>query len=286
MNLAGTLFARQARSPRAQRPVRSAAASALLAVTLVVTSALFATLFAMPQPARAAVPVSFKVTGGQEDVGYRLTAYNELYIMTTTLTISTTEPIGADHIVVDTGTTDDPARLTFDGVAIISGDCPINILVAPNPATSADYPVLVGSEDLYKPSTLRLVQDAVTTYDGSAATSDEVVAQASQGAQDVTGELVVSYAPEGTDDFAEGLPRDAGTYRVRVSLPQRLVEGVWYSPATAETTLTVQAATPTFQVTNQKLADDATLSDVSAPETGAGVTLSDGTVETVTGTLT
>lgn len=128
MKLAGTLFARQARSPRAQRPVRSAAASALLAVTLVVTSALFATLFAMPQPARAAVPVSFKVTGGQEDVDYRLTAYNELYIMTTTLTISTTEPIGADHIVVDTGTTDDPARLTFDGVTIISGDCPINIL--------------------------------------------------------------------------------------------------------------------------------------------------------------
>lgn len=233
------------------------------------------------------MPVSFKVTGGQEDVNYRLTAHNELYIMTTTpLTISTTEPIGADHIVVDTGTTGDPARLTFDGVTIISGDRPINILVAPNPATSTDYPVLVGSEDLYKPSTLRLVQDAVTTYDGSAVTSDEVVAQASQGAQDVTGELVVSYAPEGTDDFAEGLPRDAGTYRVRVSLPQRLVEGVWYSPATAETTLTVQAATPTFQVTNQKLADDATLSDVSAPETGAGVTLSDGTVETVTGTLT
>lgn len=170
---------------------------------------------------------------------------------------------------------------TIYGIAPAEG-----FVVAPNPATSTDYPVLVGSEDLYKPSTLQLVQDAVTTYDGSVVTSDEVVAQASQGAQDVTGELVVSYAPEGTDDFAEGLPRDAGTYRVRVSLPQRLVEGVWYSPATAETTLTVQVATPTFQVTNQKLADDATLSDVSAPETGAGVTLSDGTVETVTGTLT
>ena len=387
------------------------------ATALVIASALFATFFAVPQSALATVPTSFVVKGGTEGVDYRLTDHNELWIQTTTpLTVSTVGSNGGDHIVVDAGTADNPARLTLDGVSILDNNRPINVInghsleltlapgstnylymtnsyqrqaiglsaggsltiksdasnpgslsawsganagapviggsgstisiegglisisaksasnaplmtdedggcsavsitggcfdsnalnpespdtiygatigegyvIAPNPnaATSASYPVLVGSEDLYKPSTLQLTQDVVVVYDGATVDVDDVVTEASQGAQDVTDKLSVSYAPEGTEDFVEGLPQDAGTYRVRASIPQQLVNGVWYSPATDETTLVIKPATASYRVTNQKLSDKATLSEVSAPEAGTGVTLPDGTVETVAGTLT
>ena len=73
---------------------------------------------------------------------------------------------------------------------------------------------------------------------------------------------------------------------MRASIPQQLVDGVWYSPATDEATLVIEPATASYRVTNQKLSDKATLSEVSTPEAGTGVTLPDGTVETVAGTLT
>lgn len=371
----------------------------------------------MPQSAHAAVPTSFVVTGGTEGVDYRLTNYNELYILTTTpLTVSTVEADSIDHIVVDAGTADDPVHLTLDGVSITCIDRPINVLEGhaleltlapgsvnslfmsyiyprpviglragasltiksdadnpgslsawsdadagapviggsscaisiegglisigaknasnaplmtdegggcsaasivggrfasnaldpespdtiygaalgegfviasnPNAATSAQYPLIVGSEDLYKSSTLQLAQDVVVAYDGATVDVDDVVAEASQGSQDVTDKLTISYAPNGTEDFVDGLPQDAGTYRVRASIPQQLIDGVWYSPATAEATLVIQPATASYHVANQKLSDDTALSEVTAPEASTGVTLPDGTIETVAGTLT
>lgn len=156
----------------------------------------------------------------------------------------------------------------------------------PDPITSTTYPVLVDDESLYRKASLELAQDAMTIFDGHAVEAADVVSKASYGTEAISpNELSFSYAPMESDEFVKGLPQDAGTYRVRASAPQKNVEGIWYAPASAETTLTIKLAPSTYRIVNQILSISATLAEVETPVAAGGVTLADGTIESVGGTL-
>lgn len=114
------------------------------------------------------------------------------------------------------------------------------------PGTDPDQPG--GDEPVTGESTLELVDGATFTYDGAALNVTDVVECAAYGeaeanlAQDVTFSYAANPA-EGEpaeEDFAEGLPCDAGGYVVRAVLAEREIDGVAYEAKTAQADVTIK----------------------------------------------
>ena len=132
------------------------------------------------------------------------------------------------------------------------------------------------------PATLDIQQGTSTvpliakTYDGQALTVRDVIANAAYGSQPADeADLSFSYVPH-TDARAlpqptAGLPTDAGTYDVTVTLAEKTVDGVLYAEASATTTLTIAPAAFSFTVGDQNATIGSGLASLTVDSAARGV---------------
>lgn len=87
------------------------------------------------------------------------------------------------------------------------------------------------------------LSDVGVTYDGAEITADELGLNAKRGETDAGSEVVFSYAPVLSDglfgDEADGLPFEAGNYRVTASLPTFISENMAYMHESASCIVTI-----------------------------------------------
>ncbi|MEY8436339.1 NPCBM/NEW2 domain-containing protein [Atopobiaceae bacterium 24-176] len=121
-----------------------------------------------------------------------------------------------------------------------------NLPTNPDVPTNPDTPVVPDAPEPDKPASPQAPQivcasSAIRTFTGAPLALDALDLAACRGEADATGDLVVEHR-SGNGGWVAGLPKDAGTYEVRATLPAAVQDGVEYSGAQATASFVVEPA--------------------------------------------